>query len=55
MWRDDRPVDVQVSAGEVTLAGEVRVRDEVDVLLRMVRLVPGVVSARSELTWAQQV
>jgi osmotically-inducible protein OsmY len=53
LWRDDTPIDVRIAAGEVTLAGEVRRRDEADVLPKMARTVPGVVSVRSELTWAQ--
>ena len=50
--RDDRHVEIGVEHGEVMLAGEVRDRDGAEVLVKMARTVPGVVSVRSELTWA---
>lgn len=53
LWRDDRPIDVSIAAGEVTLDGEVRRRDEADILPKMARTVPGVVSVQSRLTWAE--
>jgi CBS domain-containing protein len=51
MLRDDRPVEIGVEHGEVLLTGEVRDPSEAEVLAKMVRTVPGVVSVRSELTW----
>jgi CBS domain-containing protein len=54
LWRDQQPVEVRIEAGEVTLAGEVRRRDEAIVLPKMVRTVPGVVSVRSGLTWSEE-
>jgi CBS domain-containing protein len=54
LWRDQQPVEVRIDAGEVTLAGEVRRRDEAIVLPKMVRTVPGVVSVGSELTWSEE-
>jgi CBS domain-containing protein len=53
LWRDDRPVQVSIDTGEVTLAGEVRRRDEAEVVSKMARTVPGVVSVRSDLTWSE--
>jgi osmotically-inducible protein OsmY len=50
----ERNVEVRIEAGEVTLAGEVRWRDEAFLLPKMVRTVPGVVSVRSELTWSEE-
>ena len=54
LWRDQQPVEVRIESGEVTLAGEVRRRDEAMLLPKMVRTVPGVVSVRSELTWSEE-
>jgi predicted transcriptional regulator len=54
LYRDDNPIDVSNAGGEVSLAGEVRRRDEAEIIPRMARTVPGVVSVRSELTWAEQ-
>ncbi len=45
---------MRIAAGEVTLAGEVRRRDEAAILSKMVRTVPGVVGVRSELTWSEE-
>ncbi len=54
LWRDQQPVDVRIDAGEVTLAGEVRRREEALVLPKMVQTVPGVVSVGSTLTWSEE-
>ena len=54
LWRDEQPIEVGIDAGEVTLAGEVRRRDEAAILSKMVRTVPGVVSVRSDLTWSEE-
>jgi CBS domain-containing protein len=53
LHRDENPIEVSVAGGEVSLGGEVRRQDEVEILPRMVRTVPGVVSVRSELNWAE--
>ena len=53
LWADEQPVEVRIDAGEVTLAGQVRNRDETDVLCKMVRTVPGVVGVRTDLTWSE--
>ena len=53
LWGDEQPVEVRIDAGEVTLAGGVRTRDETDVLCKMVRTVPGVVGVRTDLTWSE--
>ena len=53
-WRDSRPIDVTIDAGEVTLTGELRSSGEAAVLAKMVRTVPGVVNVRSALTWAEE-
>jgi predicted transcriptional regulator len=49
LWRDEQPIEVAIAAGEVTLAGTVRRRDEATLLGEMVRTVPGVVGVRSSL------
>ena len=54
LWRDQRPVEVAIDAGEVTLTGEVRRRDEAALLAKMVRTVPGVVNVRSDLAWSEE-
>jgi CBS domain-containing protein len=46
-------LDVQVHAGETTIAGSVRTRTEAEILPKLVAKVPGVVSVRSELTWSE--
>jgi len=48
--RDDAPVEIGVTHGEVTLAGAVRDGDVAEVLQKMARTVPGVVDVRSDLT-----
>ena len=53
LWRDERPIDVAITAGEVALAGKARSREEATLLSEMVRTVPGVVNVRSGLTWAE--
>jgi CBS domain-containing protein len=50
LWHDHEPLEIAVAQGEVTLSGSVRFADEADVLPKMVRTVPGVVSVRSDLT-----
>ena len=54
LWRDSRPIDVTIDAGEVTLTGAVRSAGEAEVLAKMVRTVPGVVNVRSALTWSEE-
>jgi CBS domain-containing protein len=54
LWRDDSAVEVTIDAGDVTLAGEVRNRDEADVVCTLVRTIPGVVTVRSALTWSEE-
>ena len=54
LWRDEQPIEIVIDAGEVTLAGEVRRREEALLLAKMVRTVPGVVSVRSQLTWSEE-
>jgi CBS domain-containing protein len=53
LLRDERPLRIEVQHGEVSLAGEARTRGEAEIVAKMVRTVPGVVSVRSELTWAE--
>jgi CBS domain-containing protein len=53
LWRDERPVEVSIAQGEVTLSGHLRAADEAAVLAKMVRTVPGVVSVETEITWAE--
>ena len=44
-------VEVAVSAGEVTLSGEVESRGKAELLAELVRRVPGVVAVESRLIW----
>jgi CBS domain-containing protein len=53
LWRDEKPIEVRIDSCDVTLAGEVRRREEAEVVSKMVRTVPGVVSVRSDLTWSE--
>ena len=50
LWIADA-VDVRVTDGEVTLAGEVETRTQADLVETYVRRVPGVVDVRCELDW----
>jgi CBS domain-containing protein len=52
MWLDPSTVDVRVSAGVVTLAGQVDRVSTMEILLRLTRAVPGVVDVVDELTAA---
>ena len=54
LWRDEQPIDVAITAGQVTLTGKVRRREEATLLSQMVRTVPGVVSVGSTLTWSEE-
>jgi osmotically-inducible protein OsmY len=51
LWLENGALDVQVDAGDTTIAGSVRTRTEAEILPKLVARVPGVVSVRSELTW----
>ena len=46
-------VKVDVNDGEAVLTGAVRRRSDAEALPRLVRLVPGVVDVRSELSWSE--
>ena len=50
LWIDATGLDVRVTGGAVTLAGEVERPADAELLERMTAAVPGVVSVRSELT-----
>jgi CBS domain-containing protein len=49
LWIDPDTVDVAVDEGQVTLSGELDRRSEVDLAIRLTRVLPGVVDVRSEL------
>ena len=51
---DTNAVDIIVKDGEAILSGAVRRRSDTDVIPHLVRLVPGVVAVRSELTWSEK-
>jgi CBS domain-containing protein len=53
MWLETGAVEVQVDAGETTLAGNLRRRSDAEVLPKIVARVPGVVGVRSQLTWSE--
>jgi CBS domain-containing protein len=44
---------VTVTDGEAMITGAVRRRSDADIIPRLVRLVPGVVGVRSELSWSE--
>jgi osmotically-inducible protein OsmY len=47
-------IDVAVTDGDAVLTGAVRRRSDADILPRLIRLIPGVVDVRSELTWSER-
>ncbi len=51
LWSDPLPVDVSVTDGEATLAGEVERRTMAETLPELVGRIPGVLNVRDELTW----
>jgi len=51
LWMDPAELEISVEDGEVTLAGEVGMRADAELLERFAARVPGVVSVRSELRW----
>jgi CBS domain-containing protein len=51
LWIDASGLDITVTGGAVTLAGEVERRADAELLERLTAAVPGVVSVRSELRW----
>ena len=52
LWIAPERIAVEVEQGEVVLRGEVDTEVEVDLLLKRIPLVAGVVGVRSELSWA---
>jgi CBS domain-containing protein len=52
LWIDPGRLEVSVRDGEVALAGELRTRTEVELVVAYVGRVPGVVDVRSGLRWA---
>jgi CBS domain-containing protein len=50
---DVNVIEVAVTDGEVELRGALRRRSDAEVLPRLVRLIPGVVEVRSEVTWVE--
>jgi CBS domain-containing protein len=51
LWIDPTPIDVSVSDGGVTLAGEVETKADAQLVERLAARVPGVVSVHSQLRW----
>jgi CBS domain-containing protein len=51
---DTSAIDVAVTDGDAVLTGAVRRRSDADILPRLIRLIPGVVDVRSELTWSER-
>jgi CBS domain-containing protein len=51
---DANAVDIIVKDGDAVITGAVRRRSDADVIPHLVRLVPGVVAVRSELTWSEK-
>jgi CBS domain-containing protein len=50
---DSSTVDIVVTDGDAVLTGAVRRRSDADILPRLIRLVPGIVDVRSELSWSE--
>jgi len=51
MWIDGGRVEVSVKRGHAALTGILRTRSDVDLLVRLVGRVPGVVAIESTVTW----
>jgi CBS-domain-containing membrane protein len=52
LWIASERLEVEVERGEVVLRGQVDTELEAELLEKRVRLVPGVVGVRSDLSWA---
>ena len=50
-WLQPTDLEVEVSSGEVTVAGEVDTKSDAELLPELIAQVPGVVSVDSKLTW----
>lgn len=51
LWMNAEKLEISVEGGEVTLAGEVDLKADAELLQRFAARVPGVVSVHSELRW----
>jgi CBS domain-containing protein len=51
LWSGPDSVDVSVADGEVTLAGELETKGDVDILVKLVTRVPGVLGVQSTVTY----
>jgi CBS domain-containing protein len=51
LWMNTEKLEISVEGGEVTLAGEVDLKTDAELMERFAARVPGVVSVRSELQW----
>jgi CBS domain-containing protein len=51
LWSGPEAVDVSVDGGEVTLTGQLETQGDVDILLKLVARVPGVLDVRSSVTY----
>jgi len=51
LWISPEQLEITVERGVVTLSGRVETRDDAELLPRLARRVPGVVSVESTLTW----
>jgi CBS domain-containing protein len=51
LWIDPEGLDITVENGVVTLAGEIELRSDAELLEKHVAAVPGVVAVRAELRW----
>jgi len=49
LWSGPNQVEVAVHEGEVTLRGEVETQDDLELLERLVELVPGVVAVTANV------
>src|SRR5262249_879082 len=54
LWLDPNAVSIGVRGGRVTLTGTVETRTSAEILAKLVRRVPGVVSVVSDLKWERE-
>jgi hypothetical protein len=52
LWLEEDMLELRVEHGEVRLSGEIERRTDAELLPVFVERVPGVVSVRSDVTWA---
>jgi CBS domain-containing protein len=51
LWIEPKQIEIEVDRGEVTLTGELEGRSDAQLLVTLVKRVPGVVDVRSNVRW----